>query len=102
MTYLEAGYGHADEQLFSPVYFAMRDRMEPYFADYQQMITNYRYVYENTGVTQRLVIPKSAAAGDWATCAAACRFLLASIEKGVMTASALEVNELRARLTLCE
>lgn len=98
MAYLEAGYGHADEQLFSPVYFAMRDRMEPYYADYQQMITNYRYIYENTGITQRFVIPKSAAAGDWRTCAAACRFLLVSIEKGVMQMPAAEVAGLRAML----
>lgn len=97
MTYLEAGYGHADEQLFCPVYYAKPELFEVYYADYQQMVTNYRYVYENTGITQRLVIPKSAAAGDMAVCSQACKFLLASVEKGVLTLPANEIETLRAR-----
>lgn len=43
---LDAGYGHADEQLYSPVYFDHPELFEQYFGDYQQMITNYRYVRE--------------------------------------------------------
>jgi hypothetical protein len=38
---LEAGYGHADEQLFSMVYFDNPGIFEHYYGDYQEMITNY-------------------------------------------------------------
>jgi hypothetical protein len=44
---VEAGYGHADEQLFSAVYFDNPNLFEFYFGDYQQMITNYAGPYEN-------------------------------------------------------
>lgn len=87
MKYLEAGYGHADEQLFSPVYFENRDIMEPYFGDYFQMITNYRATHENPEITLRLVIPKAHAAGDMTTCAAASAWLLRSAAEGWITLS---------------
>jgi hypothetical protein len=82
--YLDTGYGHADEQLFSPVYFENRELFELYYGDYFQMITNYRYVYENPDITRNLVIPKSAAAGDSATCKHACEFLLSSHRHGAI------------------
>jgi hypothetical protein len=87
LEYLKAGYGHADEQLFSPVYFKNPELFEHYFGDYQQMITNYRYTYENPGVTLQLVIPRSAAAKDWTTCRNACNFLRASHARGTITLS---------------
>ena len=87
LEYLKAGYGHADEQLFSPVYFKNPELFEHYFGDYQQMITNYRYTYENPGVTLQLVIPRSAAAKDWITCRNACNFLKTSHAKGTITLS---------------
>jgi len=87
LEYLEAGYGHADEQLFSPVYFKNRDIFDLYYGDYQQMITNYRYIYENPAITLSLVIPKSATAGDWATCLNACKFLWTSHEQGKISLS---------------
>lgn len=46
LYYLEEGYGHADEQLYSPVYFENPDLFEHYYGDYQQMITNYVEIYE--------------------------------------------------------
>ena len=87
MYYLEKGYGHADEQLFSPVYFENRDIFDLYYGDYFQMITNYRYIYDNPNITLRLVIPKSFAAGDWTTCMNACKFVMASVEKGAIVLS---------------
>jgi len=68
MYYLELGYGHADEQLYSPVYFENRDLFELYYGDYFEMITNYRGLYENYKMPLTLVMPKSAAANDWFTC----------------------------------
>lgn len=81
LLYLEHGYGHADEQLFSPVYFDAPDLFEHYYADYQQMITNYVHTYENPDITLRLLIPKSKAAKDWRVCLAACEFLWTSHQK---------------------
>jgi hypothetical protein len=46
IEYLRAGYGHADEQLYSPVYFKNPNLFQQYYGDYQQMITNYVWVYE--------------------------------------------------------
>lgn len=47
LEYLHKGYGHADEQLYSPVYFENPELFEHYYGDYQQMITNYTYIYES-------------------------------------------------------
>ena len=44
LQYLELGYGHADEQLYSPVYFENPELFEHYYGDYHQMITNYKYI----------------------------------------------------------
>jgi len=46
LFFMKEGYGHADEQLYSPVYFENPDLFEHYYGDYQQMITNYKYIYE--------------------------------------------------------
>jgi len=80
LEFLEAGYGHADEQLFSPTYFKYPELFDLYVGDYQQMVMNYRYVYENPNITLSLVIPKSAAAQDWYTCFNACKFLMNSFK----------------------
>ena len=101
MTYLEAGYGHADEQLFSPVYFANRDIFEPYYGDYFQMITNYRATHENPEITLRLVIPKSLAAGDKETCAAACHFLKRSHDEKWITLSPAQLGQIEFHLKIC-
>jgi hypothetical protein len=44
---LNQGYGHADEQLYSIVYFKNPSIFELYYGDYQQMITNYISVIDN-------------------------------------------------------
>lgn len=76
------GYGHADEQLFSLVYFDAPDIFEVYYGDYTEMITNYEYVKERASEPIRLVIPHSFAAREFKTCAAAVRVLWKSYELG--------------------
>lgn len=82
LYYLGLGYGHADEQLFSPVYFDAPELFDNYYGDYTSMITNYATAWE-TKMPLYYVIPKSAAAKDWATCLHACKFVWASLKKGV-------------------
>lgn len=55
---LNAGYGHADEQLFTLVYFEQPELFHFYFGDYFQMITNYAHIYENPDITVNLLMPK--------------------------------------------
>ena len=47
VEFLNLGYGHADEQLYSPVYFENPDLFEHYYGDYNQMVTNYKQINEN-------------------------------------------------------
>jgi len=82
LHYLNLGYGHADEQLYSPVYFENPELFELYYGDYQQMVTNYGGCYENSAITMNLLLPKSFAAGDWTTCANACKWMWESHKKG--------------------
>ena len=81
LYYLSLGYGHADEQLYSPVYFDAPELFEPYYGDYQQMITNYRGFYENPQLTLRTVLPKSFDAKDWDTCLHVCECLWRSLQE---------------------
>jgi hypothetical protein len=46
LKYVNEGYGHADEQLYSPVYFDNPEYFDQYFGDYTEMITNYAGIYE--------------------------------------------------------
>lgn len=41
LGYLNSGYGHADEQLYSPIFFRRPEIFQVYWADYGSMITNY-------------------------------------------------------------
>lgn len=61
---LNYGVGHADEQLFSIVYFKHPELFDWYVGDYAQMITNYAGVYENPGAPIRNLIRNSLVAGD--------------------------------------
>ena len=96
LYYLERGYGHADEQLFSPVYFAHPELFDLYYGDYYQMITNYRYIYENVELQFRYVLPKSIAAEDWYTAYNACRFVWMSYKKGTTPLSTQQQGQLLA------
>jgi hypothetical protein len=82
LNYLEEGYGHADEQLFSPVYFDNPQLFEHYYGDYLQMITNYVHVYEAPEPPIHNFIQNSFRAGNYEKCKEACEFLLRSLEMG--------------------
>jgi hypothetical protein len=43
---LQLDLGHADEQLFSIVYFRHPELFEFYYGDYQEMIINYGWIYD--------------------------------------------------------
>lgn len=76
MYYLELGHGHADEQLYSPVYFENRDLFELYYGDYFDMITNYRGLYDNKTMPLQYVMPKAMAAEDWQTAYNVCNWVI--------------------------
>jgi hypothetical protein len=80
LEYLAMGYGHADEQLYSPVYFEAPELFELYCGDYQQMVTNYAGGYDNIQMPLRLLIPKSFGNKDWVTCANACAWVWDSVQ----------------------
>lgn len=75
LAYLEQGYGHADEQLFSPVFFKNRDLFEQYYGDYVEMITNYTHVYENPNKILSIFIKNSFDNKAYNDCYKGCRFL---------------------------
>jgi hypothetical protein len=78
LEYLEQGYGHADEQLYSPVYFKNRDLFEHYYGDYQEMITNYVYVYDRPMMPVVNFIQNSYIHGEHGKCYEACKFVYKS------------------------
>lgn len=83
LEYLKQGYGHADEQLYSPIFFENPNLFEHYYGDYQQMITNYGFYYDPNAIITTLnyfIIP-SFNANDFKQCFKACEFILKSIFK---------------------
>jgi len=82
LYYLRIGYGHADEQLYSPVYFENPELFEHYYGDYQQMITNYKYIYDAPEPPVYNFIRNSFNNGDYKKCLEACEFILDSMKLG--------------------
>jgi hypothetical protein len=75
LTCMGLGYGHADEQLFSIVYFEKPELFEVYYGDYFDMIVNYRTVYQSPGMPLNNIVVKSFNVGDWKTCFDACMWM---------------------------
>lgn len=73
MTQMEAGYGHADEQLYSFIYFAHPEIFEIYFADYLSMVTNYVKVVEDVGTIIGCLIKNAFSHGNYQLANAACK-----------------------------
>jgi hypothetical protein len=96
----EAGYGHADEQLYSLVYFDCPEIFEVYYGDYTEMVTNYEWVRCRPSEPIRLIIPHSFEAKDYTTCLAACRVLWKSYQKGYAKLTDQEVLELKLYLRM--
>jgi hypothetical protein len=82
---LEAGYGHADEQLFSMVYFDHRDWFEHYYGDYREMVTNYVNPVDRPYEPVRLLITHSFDNRDYAVCETACEKVWGAWKKGVVS-----------------
>lgn len=79
LYYLSLGYGHADEQLYSPVYFENVDLFHHYYGDYQQMITNYKYIYDAPENPIRNFISNSFKYENYIKCIECCEFILKSL-----------------------
>ena len=79
LHYLKLGYGHADEQLYSPVYFENPELFEHYYGDYQQMVTNYKYIYDAPEPPIYNFIKNSVKHGNGTKCFEACKFVLNSL-----------------------
>jgi hypothetical protein len=80
--FLELGYGHADEQLYSPVYFENKDLFDPYLGDYQQMITNYTLVRDESWRPVRQVLHNAYTQRDFNTALLVCRLYTKSLVAG--------------------
>jgi hypothetical protein len=91
---LEKGYGHADEQLYSLVYFDDPTLFDVYYGDYTEMITNYEWVREHPNKPLYLLIKHSYEAGDIPTCLKGCLALWRSWKKGYAKLSEQEVAHL--------
>jgi len=79
LHYLKLGYGHADEQLYSPVYFETPELFEHYYGDYQQMVTNYKYIYDAPEPPIHNFIKNSFKHGNYTKCFEACKFVFDSL-----------------------
>lgn len=79
LYYLNLGYGHADEQLYSPVYFDNPELFDQYFGDYHQMITNYININDNIYAPINNFIRNSYNNGEYKLCYKACCVLLKSL-----------------------
>lgn len=78
LEFLNLGYGHADEQLYSPVYFENPSLFEHYYGDYNQMITNYKQINENIDAPYENFVKNSFKYGNYRICANACMSLINS------------------------
>ena len=78
LEYLDKGYGHADEQLYSPVYFQNTELFEHYYGDYTQMVTNYRYIYDSPEPPIYNFITRSFEHKNYKKCLEACNFVFTS------------------------
>jgi len=79
---LTAGYGHADSQLYTLVYFDAPELFEPYYGDAGSMITNYERPYDHIGTIIHLLITRSTEDRDYGVSRKACDALLASWKQG--------------------
>lgn len=91
---LEKGYGHADEQLYSLVYFDDPSIFDVYYGDYTEMITNYEWIRDRPQQPLYLLIKHSYEAGDIPTCLKGCLALWRSWKKGYAKLTEQEVTHL--------
>lgn len=101
MWYLERGYGHADEQLFSAVYFKEPEIFNVYYGDYHQMIRNYVWVKERPDAPLNIFISNSFAHGDYTSCLKGCITLWRSYKKGYAVLNIGELEKLLRIYRIC-
>jgi hypothetical protein len=101
MDYLEQGYGHADEQMFSVVYFRRPELFDVYFGDYFQMIRNYVWIKEAPQAPLRNLIQNSFNHKDYEVCKKGCKVLLDSIEKGYTSLNSGDITRLVNIYNVC-
>ena len=101
VDYLEQGYGHADEQLFSVVYFRRPELFDVYFGDYFQMIRNYVWIKEAPQAPLRNLIQNSFNHKDYEVCKKGCKVLLDSIEKGYTSLNSGDITRLVNIYNVC-
>jgi hypothetical protein len=101
MDYLKVGYGHADEQLFSVVYFRKPELFDVYYGDYLQMVRNYVYVKEAPHSPLNLLIQNSFNHQDYVTCLKGCRTLIESINKGYVNLNEADTKRLMTMYIKC-
>jgi len=82
LEYLHKGYGHADEQLYSPVYFEEPELFDWYLGDYSEMVANYLEPRVRSFEPVRLLLRRSLEAGDLAVAARAAKLLYAAWARG--------------------
>jgi FkbM family methyltransferase len=101
LHYLQLGYGHADEQLFSAVYFDHPEIFEVYYGDYTEMVTNYNWIQERPSEPLRLLISGSYNARDYVTCLPACKKLWDSYLNGYAVLQEWEIVQLASMYRTC-
>ncbi len=79
---LDAGYGHADEQIMAIVHAERPSLFDWYIGDYQEMITNYAVVRDRPEQPLMNLIGNSRRANDVAVCGRAAGMLLRSYKEG--------------------
>jgi hypothetical protein len=79
LEYLELGYGHADEQLYSPVYFKNKELFEHYYGDYCSMICNYEYAYDNPTGIINIFMESAYEYVNYDKCFDVCEYVLKSL-----------------------
>ena len=72
VQYVNLGYGHADEQLYSPIYFKRPEIFEVYFGDYNSMVTNYVRVVDDSDKVIQYLIANSLLDKQYQVCYQAC------------------------------
>jgi len=102
LEYLEKGYGHADEQLYSPVYFENPKLFKHYYGDYHQMITNYKYIYDSPEPPIYNFITRSFQNQNYIKCYYACKFVLISYTLGKCELNEEWLNKLNHFYTNCK
>ena len=101
LEYLEKGFGHADEQLYTPVYFENPTLFEHYYGDYQQMITNYVTIRERAEPPIYNFVRNSFKHNDLSRCRQACEFIIRSIQSGHCNCDSELFAEVEKKLALC-